>query len=201
MSCLFFSINSFAKTLDGYYITLEDDTIEAQLEIPVFFGVFFREIQQGVKVKDKYIHNKSLNLYPENIKEYGFEFKGKQIRMISCYDPLKNCYYNQKHSTFIFLRLVQEGKHLSYFQFQYKAGDRPGQKEGWMTSKLHFFRKGESGEIYRHRPWKFKKDLANYLSDCSEVKEKILNKTYRRKDVEIIIDQYDKCIDYLDKKY
>ena len=41
----------------------------------------------------------------------------------------------------------------------------------------------------------FKKILSNFLSDCSEVAEKIKDETLARKDIAEILNQYNKCVD------
>ena len=95
--------NSYAKTVDGYIITLKGDTVFSKIKIP---GAFSNFNYNEVEIIDS--TNESKVLTPEDIKGYGYHYKNKDYVFMS---------KKIKKGTLYFLEQIVGGTKASLYQY------------------------------------------------------------------------------------
>lgn len=96
-------------------------------------------------------------------------------------------------STNVFLRLESDGK-LKLFNYYYTKRS-PGMYNastgtmsgGYSYSVENYILQKGDGELKRPKSLTFKKDMAQYFSDCPALVEKIESKDFRKDDLEFIV--------------
>lgn len=195
---LLFSIQATAKKLEGFIILNNNQKINVTLLIP--FGFLSRDPNyEALQLKVKYLDesNKSATIRPNDAKEVSFQLNGKQVRLISVQDNLDliSLFSSQ---TNIFLKLEIEGK-LKLFSYYYKQQSSgmynatTGTTTGAYTynAEKYILQKG-NGPLFRPKGLSFKKDMVKFLFDCEIVGQKIEGKEFRKGDMELIVQEYNK---------
>lgn len=201
---LFFLLtNVNAKKISGYFISNTHDTVRVLFNIPVKFLMQepnFVNLQKKVK----YFDSKNIKqvLYPDMALEVVFDFEGQKYRMLSRNDDLGlNSMFSSDNR--IFLNLIKDGK-LKLFEYHYSGtagapmmgagGGAPMMAGGSPGGSNYILQKGEGSlfEISVSLFNSFKKQASEYFADCPEVLKKIQDKAYRKDDMELIVDDYNR---------
>ena len=184
-----------AKKIEGK-ILFENDTIDVTFNIPI--KMFKQEPNyEKLQYKVKYFDStgKKLTLRPDNAKEIQFKNENENVRMLSRYNSLRSGKFLLMSSN-IFLKLLTDGE-LKLFNFYYTQSSpdmydaSTGDMTGGNSINLERFvlQKGE-GDLKRPKGLTFKKDMADYFSDCPALIEKIESKDFRKNDLEFVVRFY-----------
>jgi hypothetical protein len=204
---LFCSSLASAKKLEGYFINQENDTIEVLFSIPTKFlsgQAHFESIQWRVKYYNS--SNEKQILKPSQAKEFGFVFKGEQVRFLSRKNSLSLSGPFFGDTEYVFLKLEVEGK-LKLFHF-YSTQSSPGiynASSGMMTggyfySLERYILQKDDGELFKPRGIAFRKDMAKYLFDCPTVADRIEGRDLKKGDIEQIVVEYNRCRNKSDRR-
>jgi hypothetical protein len=180
--------NIYAKQIAGDIIFNNDSIVHVTFDIPINFilqEVNFIEIQQKIKYYNS--TNEKFKLKPDEAKEIRFKFKDEDVRMVSCFDNLnlRDLFSSSKN---IFLQLKIDGKLKLYTSYSRSSAPNSG---GIVVS--NFLLQKEKGDLFVPGLFFFKKNIKEYLSDCSLLINKIDNGTYARSDIELIVQEYNNC--------
>ncbi len=201
---LFASLSlSAAKRVEGYIIMPEGDTLQAAFKVP--FTLTDRpnywRIQRYVKMYDEYAEkeHKTIKIYPNTVRELGFEYKGELIKLRSVYDEWGTLHTDAYHYNDLFLKVEEEGP-LTLYRYHYKVYIWDFTEDIWdwywtVRSKRYVMQK-ENGDLFAYRKWFFRKDVSRYLEECQEVANKIEDKQYRKANLKVIVNQYNKWYRY-----
>lgn len=188
-----------ARKIPGRFIDSEGRTIDVTFKIP--FKLLssqpnFEKIQYRVAYIDS--HGAKQVLHPADAREISFTYNGEEIRMLSRNDNLHYRLFSSDDH--IFLRLLVDGK-MKLFDY-YFTQSTPGYYDGatggmsgggTYTADNYILQKGD-GELMQPRGLAFRKDMIAYLHDCPEVATMVEERTLRRREMEIIVRQYnEKC--------
>lgn len=188
-----------ARKVEGYFITKSLDTVKVIFTIPVDLftqEINFEKLQWRVKYVDSV--NQKQVLKPANAKEILFYFDGEAIRMLSCQNNLQLWGSIFSDNNDLFLQLVIDGKLrlFKYYQRNYNSGmynASTGMMTGGYSYTIEKYIMQKKNEGLFKTSWlSFKKDMVNYLSDCSDLAKKINEKIYRSDDIEEIVGEYNK---------
>lgn len=175
-----------AEKIQGYYISKSNDTTKVTFDIPMYLTAkepYYENLQQKVTCYDLVTNQKQI-LNPYTVKEISFNFKGDNIKMLSRKEDLELKGNSYSDDSRIFLHLIKDGK-LKLFRFyETPSGD-------YRTIQLDIMQKNNE-ELFVTRALSFKKDMVDYLLDCPELAKKIDEKIYKKKDIEQIIDEYNR---------
>jgi len=165
---------------------------------------FLGQVPNFAKLKDevKYFdsNNEKHFLIPDKALEVVFEYNGQKFRMLSRIDNLGLNGAFSSNSR-IFLNLIKDGR-LKLFEYYYSGsagapmmsagGGAPMMVGGSPGGCNSILQKGDDPlfEISVSLFNSFKKQTSDYFSDCPELSNKILNKEYRKEDIELIVDHY-----------
>lgn len=180
---LFFSLLAKAVKLPGYYITQDGERIEVTFSVPTLgfsSDIDFINLQHMIKYN---INNQEGELRPGQALEYGFDYKGNHIRMVFKKASVVTFKDLIDSSKGIFLQLVEEG-YMQYYDFVYQPG-----LNNFKVKPKYVLQK-EDGDLILINRMGFKRNLANYLSDCTILAEKIRNKLLDYKDIILIVREY-----------
>jgi hypothetical protein len=189
-----------AKKIDGYYIAKNGDTVRVTYKIGLSFftnSPDFTRLQTRINYIDSK-KNKHI-LRPDMAKEVVFVLKGKTIRLLSRKNNLNIAMSLFQDNSLLFLHLIQDGK-VQLFKVYEKSGNAGSMGPngtfvggGTSTNETYILQKN-GGDLFKTRLFSFKKDMAGFFSDCPLLADKIKDKTYRRSDVEDIVQEYNqKC--------
>lgn len=201
-----------SKEIPGYWINRSGDTVKALFYVPVKIGTGhpnYEKLQKGIQCFDSTIHVRFIS--PAMAREISFSHKGKKIRMLSRENNmgLFNSTFIENRS--VFLLLVEDGKLKLFKHFTRNKEKRhystaPGiggvalSIKGYDQTVKHqnYILQKDTGDFFRTRDRSvlkkdpFGQDMAGYLYDCQEVVKKIENKILRRKDIKMIVKEYNK---------
>lgn len=188
---LILSFSLEAKKVDGKLV-LENEAIDVIFNIPVKFFTgepIYERLQYKVKYFDS--EGKRKILRADDAKEIQFTIGHENVRMLSRYNSLGIGGIFPANNN-IFLRLVIDGK-LRLFKYYYTQipsdMDKTSAGTDFDDVEKCVLQKGD-GELKKPKVSTFKKDMADYLSDCPELVEKIQNKDFRKADIESIVEFY-----------
>jgi hypothetical protein len=185
-----------AKKIAGRIIYEKNDTTYVTLNVP--FKLLSSEPNyEKLQYKVKYFNPSGVKIIvkPDQAKEIQFNYNNENIRMISVYNSLMlgNLFTNCDN---IFLKLEIDGKLklFSYYYTQQSAGyynAATGTMSGGSAYSIekYILQKGNE-ELVQPYGLGFKKDMAEYFSDCLELAQKIRNKEFRKNDIEAIVHYY-----------
>ncbi|MBL7790518.1 MAG: hypothetical protein JNL75_11875 [Chitinophagales bacterium] len=185
----------FCIEVPGYYITLENDTIQTTFRVPdklergqYAIGGGYLKIQKEIISVQDGIEKK---LTPKEIKEFSFNLDGIEIRMLVKH----SMDYNLGD---IFKRVIFEGQHVmvvgEYLRFRGSlngGGNVTGVKY-WVTIK-HSDNTSTSDSESAESNWG-KKALADIFKECPKVVGKIQAKILKRDDIGMIAEEYEECL-------
>lgn len=194
---VFLTFTLQAKNIAGKII-LGNDTLDVVFQIPVklFSGQpNFEKLQYKVRYLDS--NKKKITLRPHEAKEIQFMHGAEQVRMLSRFNTLGlgNIFSSNTH---IFLRLEIDGplKLFSYYYTQQSPGMYNASTGvvtgGYAYSVERYIMQKGSGELKRPKNLSFKKDMAEYFSDCPTLVDKIQDKDFKKYDMEAIVSFYNK---------
>lgn len=192
------STNSEAKKIPGFFINKDGDTVHVTFNVAVNL---FRQEAKINRIQEKIRYYDSLNntntLRPENTSEVVMVSSGDTIRMLSRANNLGLGSFFSRNG--IFLRLIKDGP-LKLFKYYESKSSAPGYNHssnimsGGYTYEVESYVLQKKDEpLFRTRSQvNFRKDMADYLSDCPELVTKIEQKKYRKDDMALIVEEYNK---------
>jgi hypothetical protein len=192
---------SFGKQLNvaGFYVNNIGDTIDCRYKLPLF-----RDMDDNLLIDYSILQRKvtaiisdgsKVRLKPQDILSYSFYNEYTQYNLISVKDNLRLSRY-LKRDPRLFLKLECNG-YLKLFSY-YKKWHSPSV---FINSPIHIdvltskycIKKGDS-DLVKLRRSNFKKELENYLIDCSALQDKISNK-YKSLNLYGFVNEYNRCIE------
>lgn len=189
-----FSISVFGKKVEGKIIR-ENDTLYVTLNIPVkLFDVDpnYESLQYRVKYFDK--TGKKITVWPDEAKEIQFKYNFENVRMLSRVNTIGGKIFLARSR--IFLKLEKEGKlNLYSYYFTQHSGGMYNASTGMMSpgysysAERYVLQKGDQ-ELKQPKTLSFKKDMAQYFSDCPTLVKQIESRDFRKGDMEQIVDFY-----------
>ncbi|NLL15342.1 MAG: hypothetical protein GX267_18240 [Fibrobacter sp.] len=195
---LLISTYSEAKKIPGFFINKEGDTVYVTFNVTVSL---FRQEAKIERIQEKIRYYDSLNntntLKPENASEVVIVNSVDTIRMLSRTNNLGLGSFFARNG--IFLRLIKDGT-LKLFKYYESKSSAPGHNNsnntmsGGYTYEIESYILQKKNEpLFRTRSQvTFRKDMTDYLSDCPELVKKIEQKKYRKEDMALIVEEYNK---------
>ncbi len=205
-----------AKVIQGYFVTNDNDTVKADLKIPIVDKYFidFIKIQQTVKCE--LLTGEKLKLTPDKIKEVVFRFREQKIKLKSFSNTLKLKAAGGGFKENVFLIELIKGPYIDsylYFtgagtsnlaahgeSFSSSKGERRNvMKDSEDIAKLNF--EGSTNYIFKKKKeplftpsiQTFDTDLAEFLKTCKAIAEKLNNIDLKQYKVSDIVEQYNLC--------
>ncbi len=180
--------NAVAKKIEGTII------FENGVERTVTFKIPFRllsghadyeRLQHRVRFFDK---GKELVLKPGEASEFRFSYQNETVRMVSIrHSGLEGLFSGDNA---IFLKLEMDGHLRLYRLYETRVSGGYDSSHPHQTEEYYLQKKG--GALKRLKAFSFRKDMADYLSDCPSVADKIKDKDFKRRDLEVIVIAYNK---------
>jgi hypothetical protein len=195
-----FSVVQAKKKVQGYYVTLADDTVKCTFLVPV--DLLFQEPKYiNLQYKIMYLDTKGekQKFIPGQIKAFALFLQQTRITYLSVrrnIEIMPSLFSNEEH---IFLRLNIDGP-LRMFKYyvQRQSGGGYSPTMGFSPTVAYtdenFLLQKENGLLTQCRFLHFRKDLSKYLSDYPELSQKILNRDYVKGDIELIVKEYNQWI-------
>ena len=196
---LFFTLKLEAKKVEGRIIT-NNDTVDVVFNIPVNFFTRKPNYEQ-LQYKIRYIDltGKKQTLRPDNANEIQFFYRDEHVRLLSKVNSIGlGRILSSDRSIFLKLEIDGRVKLFSYY-YSERSPDMNDVSAGTVTgghtyTVERYVLQKEDGELKRPRELTFRKDMADYFSDCTQLAEKILNKEFNRNDLSAIVNYYNsKC--------
>jgi len=191
--CLILPFYSEAEKVKGK-IFFENDTIEVMIHVPVNS---FTDEPNLEKLQFKVVYYDStgqkIKLRPDHARGFSFTYGTHKILMLSVYNSLELGVFDPTGNN-IFLHQIIDGKLKMFIYYNTAYYPLPNTLTGtlgiyhYQTDRC-ILQKGD-GELKRTRTSGFKKDMAEYFSDCPELVEKIMNTEYDEIDMKSIVDFY-----------
>lgn len=190
--------NSEAKKIPGFFINKEGDTVCVTFDVTFgFFGqdAKIERIQEKIRYYDS-LNNKN-TLKPEDASEVVIVNSGDTIRMLSKANNLGLGSFLSRNG--IFLRLIKDGP-LKLFKYYESGSSTPGYNHSTNTvssgytyeTEMHILQKKDGPLVRVRNEVNFRKEMSKYLSDCPELVKKIDQKQYRKDDIFLIVEEYNK---------
>jgi|GEM_PF-1469187 len=172
--------NTFGNYCDGYIVTLKNDTIYGTIKDQ--FHNNSQLASDKVVLKDN--RGKKTTYYPTEIKGY-------------CKSDTEYYFTVQDGKKKSFAKLIVDGElkllkiHKIYAQPYPMGGGAVGSVSVPYTA--YFLNNKSTGKITKVIKKDFYRVMSVYFSDCEPLSEVILSKELGYKDIEIIVDRYNKC--------
>lgn len=191
-----FHFANAAKIVNGFYVTLNNDTINCSFKLPtdIWGDIQYHIIQSKVKCIDK--NGEKIKFNPLQIKGFQFKYASEIHRYVSLNNDLmivNNIFDNNER---VFLRIRKEGRLKMYeYHIKVRSGGSFNGYTGTFTPGYSFdverfcFQKGNE-PLVRIKGINFAKKMSEYLADYPELSEKVRNKVLRKEDVNEIVDLY-----------
>jgi hypothetical protein len=194
---LVFKQISSKETIDGYYINLKGDTVQANFVVAVTLVdkvIKFYKLQEGITYLDA--ENKKQHLSPSSAKEFVLYFNNDTIQFLSRYvDLTKFGGTLVEDQLFLFLKLEKNGYHKLFKFFADGGGDEspdgryhPDVKYNINGKFDYCLQKGDEPVI--GLGMLSKKQFSEYYFGYPELMKKIKDKVYKKEDIEKIVDEY-----------
>ena len=195
---LLISTYSEAKKIPGFFINKEGDTVYVTFNVTVSL---FRQEAKIERIQEKIRYYDSLNnkntLKPEDASEVVIVNSGDTIRMLSKANNLGLGSFLSRNG--IFLRLIKDGP-LKLFKYYESGSSTPGYNHSTNTvssgytyeTEMHILQKKDGPLVRVRNEVNFRKEMSKYLSDCPELVKKIDQKQYRKDDIFLIVEEYNK---------
>jgi hypothetical protein len=194
MAILLFN-NAAARKIPGHLVDLQGHTVDVTFKIP--FKLLssepnFEKLQYRIVYYDA-AGSKNI-LRPSDAREIAFNYHHEDIRMLSRPDNLHiRLFSSDAH---IFLRLLVDGK-MKLFNYYFTQstpgiynGSTGGMTGGSTYTVDNFILQKNDGDLMQPRGLGFRKDMTAYLEDCPGVAAMVEERTLRRRDMEVIVRQY-----------
>ncbi len=179
-----------ARKVPGKIIDLNGSTKEVVFNVPVpILGSRpnFQKMQYRVVYFDESKTRKVLR--PDEAREIIFTFNNEEHRMLSVNNDFAGGIFGPRH---VFLQLVIDGElKLFLYYFTQTMSGGPGMGTSTYQQIEHVLQLRNSSPMIPSG-LSFRKSLTTYLSDCPEVTTHIQNRDLRRRDLEIIVMEYNK---------
>jgi len=185
-----------AKKIPGQVIGNDGTVKDVIFNLPVnlFGDLNYQKIQSRIVY---YEGEKRTVLKPDDAREINFTYQHENVRMLSRVNSIRggSIFSSQKN---IFLKLIIDGK-LKLFEFFFKSRSPGMQTAGGFspgttyTVETFIMQKGDA-PLKEIAGLGFRKDMSDYFRDCPEVADQIKTKELRRRDIEVIVMEYNrKC--------
>lgn len=190
----FTSLSSYAIKVEGKII-FENDTLNATINVP--FKLFatdpnYEHMQYRIKYFDK--SGKKVTVWPTEAKEIQFRYNTKTIRMLSVENTVGGNVFLARNK--IFLKLEKDGKLKLFSCYLTRRSMGTYNPSTGMTTGSYaytverFLLQKGNDTPKQPKTLSFKKDMAEYFSDCPELVKLIESKELRKGEMERIVDFY-----------
>jgi hypothetical protein len=154
-------LEGYSNKVDGYIVTLNNDTEHVQVKAP---GIFH---YKQIKVEDSIGTTKVFT--PNDIKAYGYTYKSKHYVFRS--KPIKD-------GSYYFLEVVKTGNKTSLYSYVWDDGKK--------SEEIYTFEKSDGTYLFLE-DWdslkKFRTALKSFYSNNLEVQQLIDNKFLERREI------------------
>lgn len=124
------------RTVEGYYITPENDSVTVQMKVPAFLmgGINFKKLRKGVEAIDSLNGTKPIT--PADAKRIGFIHKNDQYHLVS--KP-------EKDGSLAFLQPVIVGPKASLYQYDQEVSSGMNQTS---TQEFYTFERQDGTHLF-----------------------------------------------------
>jgi hypothetical protein len=169
------SYSSFAKEIEGYYITLQNDTVSATFNVKWFIRPSLYKLQNKAECIDK---------------------NGQKQQLTSQNTAAFTLFLPDGATTFRSIKWIEKEK--QYEQFMIDLGGNYLKLYAYITlhsydkSELynHIFKKHDQETITEIPTINFRRDMIKYFEDYPDLAEKIQKKEYTRENLRQIVEMY-----------
>lgn len=152
------------RTVEGYYITPENDSVTVQMKVPAFLlgGINFKKLRKGVEAIDSLNGTKPIT--PADAKRIGFIHKNDQYHLVS--KP-------EKDGSLAFLQPVIVGPKASLYQYDQEVSSGMNQTS---TQEFYTFERQDGTHLFLTnfaRLATFKEKLGAFYGSSPEVQQLI----------------------------
>lgn len=187
---------SKAADVAGFYVNKHNDTIKAKLKIPYFPNISlepnFMKMQDGIEY---YVGVEKQPLTPDNCNAFGFTYTDDEFNIDTVVFVAKvltqKSLLSGNDSSLLFLRVLVKGK-LSLYRY-YSTGSvtmaGPTMSSVLVPEEKSILEKN-NGSLFMYNSFRFKTDMAGYLSDCPAVIKLMEEKKYKSKHLITIVNAY-----------
>jgi len=187
--------NLHARRVPGKIIS-QGKVVNVTIKIPSFTFFMSSSSYEQLQYKVKYFDeagNKHI-LRPDYADEIQFEDGGQLVRMLSRPNTLNlGNIFNMSKNIFLKLEVDGELKLFSYFYTSRSPGMYTGagmMMGGYTYTVERFILQKGNGNLKRPRTLTFRKDMADYFSDCPDLVNKIENKYFKQNDLNSMVAYY-----------
>lgn len=187
---LFTMLNAFAARVPATIVTETGEIVRATIDVAGTENNF-RSLQETVDYYD--VNGTKHSLKAEQVKEITILNNADTVKLVSIpykYTGLQNA--NGADPGNILVQQLVDGK-VSVYKFWYTESG--GQFAPAVTEK-YLLRKEGSEEYYEPPYLSFRKDMAGYLCDCPTLIDKIENGQFKRKQLPLLIAEYNETCGY-----
>lgn len=189
-----YNISSFGKTkVNGYYINNFGDTIKVIYSISSSLDgqePLFEIIQKSITIIDS--SKNKIKLFPSMASEIGFTYDGnKYILYSECFDCQSNDnYFLQRKidgtlKLYTILNVKSNGGYTTT-----SAGGSVNYHGGGSTTTETYLLKKNNEDLVEFNNDFFKVNIKEYFKNCSYIIDRINNKTYKVKDIELLVKDF-----------
>lgn len=188
------SINTYATNVQGYVINNNGEKLNTTVVVPTNFrGNVVNFLQLQNKVKCINTKQERIAFKPDEIKEFGFTFRGKNIVMHAVNDNL-NLKSVFTKSNKVFLKLEQKGELCLYTFIASAVSQFTDDNKVEVNSKHYIYK---LNDLLHYIPSNNNERylLATLLDNCKIVKQRLLNNYYITINENQIVKDYNKhCV-------
>ena len=179
---------------DGYYVTMENDTVWGKIKIRIDFNgePYFFRIQYGAFYEDS-TGNLTL-LEPEHVRCFVFFHKIEYIKFVSLE------YYNNYR---MFLRAVNESGYVKlYLHYKNVVDTRTDYHSLAMylleypasSEEDFFFLVKPDGTTVKYGKYSGRRNISRFFADCPRLHEKIERGLYGYTAIYMMVREYNQCM-------
>lgn len=200
-----FTYSSLAQTefYEGFYVSRDFDTVYGKFCVP---GTGVGELPNLAYMQNRVMYQDEdeirQDITPTKALEVVFVAHKTKFRLIAVKNTLGLDTDIMNKSSYLFIRIVQDGQ-VKLYQYFYRKN---ASKHQSLSSSIYFtdannkdyrycIRMGKKGDLIRVRKYRFRKIMSEIFADYEELVEAIKNKDYRKEDIEIIVNDYNKWHD------
>ncbi len=180
--------NAVAKKIEGTIIFENGTERVVTFKIPFRFlsgRANYQSLQHRVKFFD---NGKKMVLKPGEISEFRFNYRNETVRMVSIsHTGLEGLFARNKA---IFLKLEIDGALRLFRYYATRVSGGYGSTYSYQTEEYYLQKDG--GKLKQPKGLSFRKDMVEYLSDCPSLADRIKDKAFKRRDLEVIVIYYNK---------
>lgn len=174
------------RFFSGQIVTASNDTVKGLIKLPksASKGDFtFTDILWKIRFIDK--SGIETKYYPGQLKSFSFKLDdGRRVAFVSHINTVKAFGGFSADNRNLFLELAVNGQ-LKLLRGYFFTSTPNGRQ----SSVVNYLQKG-NGPLFRYRYVLFRLDMAEYLSEDTELVQKIRKRNYHPRDIDEIVTEY-----------